>query len=195
MESNGKSVSREGVPLHRSSAPIVFGRAGTDGQHAFYQLLHQGMAGVSCDFLGFARSHHELGRHHELLMANCFAQSEALAFGRSEEETDAGGEKDALGAHRRFPGERASNTLLAERLTPHTLGALVALYEHKVFSQGVLWGLNPFDQWGVELGKELADQLAPALAGDRGGERAHDSSTQALLARYRAFRNPEGSQR
>jgi len=188
MESNGKSVSLEGEPLDRASGPVVFGRVGTDGQHAFYQLLHQGTGGVACDFLGFARSHYELGQHHDQLMANCFAQSEALAFGRSGEEVAAAGGEAHLVPHRSFPGERPSNTLLAERLTPHTLGALVALYEHKVFSQAALWGLNPFDQWGVELGKDLAEGTLPALQGKMGNEWAADSSTQALAARYRALR-------
>lgn len=193
MESSGKSVNREGEPLPHASGPVVFGRAGTDGQHAFYQLLHQGTGLVACDFLGFARSHHELGRHHELLMANCFAQSEALAFGKSAPEVAAEGMEGPLVAHRSFPGERPSNTLLAKQLTPHSLGALVALYEHKVFSQGVLWGLNPFDQWGVELGKERATRLAAELAGEAGREPSHDSSTQALVARYRSLRNSETS--
>lgn len=189
MESSGKSVSRAGEPLPHASGPVVFGRAGTDGQHAFYQLLHQGSGAVACDFLGFARSHHEMGRHHELLMANCFAQSEALAFGKSAREVAAAGVEAHLVAHRSFPGERPSNTLLAQQLTPHSLGALVALYEHKVFSQGVLWGLNPFDQWGVELGKELATELASELSAKPGSASSHDSSTQALVARYRALRD------
>ena len=191
MESNGKSVDREGEQLGHAAAPIVFGRPGTDGQHAFYQLLHQGSAEVACDFLGFARSHHELGEHHALLMANCFAQSEALAFGKPSENVATTPGEAQLSAHRSFPGERPSNTLLAQALTPRTLGALVALYEHKVFCQGTLWGLNPFDQWGVQLGKELAGDLAPALrdAGEEAG--AHDSSTQSLIARYHRLRSDE----
>ncbi|MGE4651086.1 MAG: glucose-6-phosphate isomerase [Myxococcota bacterium] len=192
MESSGKSVSREGEALPHASGPIVFGRAGTDGQHAFYQLLHQGTGLVACDFLGFAHSHHELGRHHDLLMANCFAQSEALAFGKQPE--DVGGEA-RLVAHRSFTGDRPSNTLLAAQLTPYSLGALVALYEHKVFSQGVLWGLNPFDQWGVELGKELASSLASKLAGEARDGPLHDSSTRTLLARYQALRDSDPSPR
>ena len=195
MESSGKSVSREGEALPHATGPIVFGRAGTDGQHAFYQLLHQGTGLVACDFLGFAHSHHELGRHHELLMANCFAQSEALAFGKRPEEVAAESGEARLVAHRSFAGDRPSNTLLAKQLTPYSLGALVALYEHKVFAQGVLWGLNPFDQWGVELGKELAASLASELAGGVGAEPFHDSSTRTLVARYQALRASDPSPR
>jgi len=177
MESNGKSVDREGRPVDHATAPVVWGEPGTDGQHAFFQLLHQGTRLIPCDLIGFARSRYPLGGHHDLLIANLFAQSEALAFGRLEDE----------GPHRRFPGNRPSSTLLAEELTPAVLGAMVALYEHKVLVQGTVWQINSFDQWGVELGKALAKRIVPELTGP---EIAldHDSSTNALIHWYRRHR-------
>jgi glucose-6-phosphate isomerase len=177
MESNGKSVDREGRPVDHATAPVVWGEPGTDGQHAFFQLLHQGTRLIPCDFIGFARSRHPLGDHHDLLMANLFAQSEALAFGRVEDE----------GPHRRFPGNRPNSTLLAEELTPMLLGSLVALYEHKVLVQGAIWGINSFDQWGVELGKALAKRIVPELS-DPNAPLDHDSSTSAQIRWYRRHR-------
>jgi glucose-6-phosphate isomerase len=177
MESNGKSVDREGRPIDHATAPVVWGEPGTDGQHAFFQLLHQGTRLIPCDFIGFARSRYPLGDHHDLLMANLFAQSEALAFGREEDE----------GPHRRFPGNRPSSTLLAEELSPAVLGALVALYEHKVLVQGALWGINSFDQWGVELGKALAKRISLELS-DRDSSLDHDSSTNAQIRWYQRHR-------
>jgi glucose-6-phosphate isomerase len=191
MESNGKRVDRNGE-LVPTSGPVVFGQPGTNGQHAFYQLIHQGTQIVPCDFIGFARSHRERGRHHDLLMANLFAQSEALAFGKRAEEVRAEGTAEALVPHKVFPGDRPSNTLLAKRLTPHTLGALVALYEHKIFVQGLLWDVNSFDQWGVELGKLLAKTVAAELEAEAPPALAHDSSTNALIERYRALRRSPG---
>jgi glucose-6-phosphate isomerase len=188
MESNGKRVQRDGGPVACATAPVVWGQPGTDGQHAFFQLLHQGTRLVPCDFIGFCRSHNPLPGHHDLLMANFFAQTEALAFGRSADEVRAEGVPEAQVPHRSFPGDRPSNTLLAEELSPATLGALVALYEHKVLVQGCLWRINSFDQWGVELGKQLAGRIVPELeaAGDPG--LAHDGSTNALIRRYRRLR-------
>jgi glucose-6-phosphate isomerase len=188
MESNGKSVTRDGRPVTHGTAPIVWGQPGTNGQHAFHQLIHQGTRLVPCDFIGFARSYHDLGEHHELLLANLIAQSEALAFGKTPDEVRAEGVAEALVAHKTFPGNRPSNTLLAERLDPHTLGALCALYEHKVAVQGQLWNINSFDQWGVELGKVLANRIIPELEASAEPNLAHDSSTNALLRRLRAIR-------
>jgi glucose-6-phosphate isomerase len=187
MESNGKRVDRNGEPVERSG-PVVFGQPGTNGQHAFYQLIHQGTQLVPCDFIGFAKSHCERGRHHDLLMANFFAHREALAFGKTAAEVRAEGVDEALVPHKVFPGDRPSNTLLAEQLTPQTLGALVALYEHKVFVQGLLWNVNSFDQWGVELGKQLAKTVASELESEEAPALSHDSSTNALIERYRALR-------
>ncbi len=188
MESNGKGVDREGRPVSAQTAPIVWGEPGTNGQHAFYQLLHQGTQLVPCDLIAFCQPLDPLGDHHDLLIANCLAQSQALAFGKTPQEVAAEGAPAALVPHRSFAGNRPSNTILAERLAPATLGALVALYEHKVFVQGCVWGINSFDQWGVELGKQLAQRIAPELA--RGAEPSpgHDSSTQALIRRYLRLR-------
>jgi glucose-6-phosphate isomerase len=187
MESNGKRVALDGRPVDAGTGPIVWGGPGTDGQHAFFQLLHQGTRLVPCDFIGFCRGDQGLGRHHDLLMANCFAQSEALAFGKTAAEVRAEGVPEALVPHRTFPGDRPSTTILADALTPATLGALVALYEHRVFVQGTIWGVNSFDQWGVELGKALAGRIAEEIeTGDAGA--GHDASTRALLARYRRGR-------
>jgi glucose-6-phosphate isomerase len=188
MESNGKRVTRDGTLLDVASGPIVWGEPGTNGQHAFFQLLHQGTELVPCDFLGFCTSLNPLGDHHDLLMANLFAQTEALAFGKTAEEVAAESVAAALVPHRTFPGNRPSSTLLANRLTPATLGALIALYEHKVFVQGVVWDVNSFDQWGVELGKVLATRIAREIASESEPALAHDASTNALIRRYRHAR-------
>jgi glucose-6-phosphate isomerase len=188
MESNGKGVDRDGEPVARATGPVVWGQPGTNGQHAFYQLLHQGTRCVPCDFIGFARSLNPTGRHHELLMANFFAQTQALAFGRTPREVAAEGVPAQLVAHRSFPGNRPTNTLLAASLEPRSLGSLIALYEHKVFTQGAIWNINSFDQWGVELGKALATRIAPQLEGESDAATANDSSTSALLRRYRSWR-------
>jgi glucose-6-phosphate isomerase len=177
MESNGKRVHLDGSPVDGDTGPIVWGEPGTNGQHAFYQLLHQGTRVVPADFIGFATPNHPYRHHHDLLMANLFAQTEALAFGRSNDDEP----------YRAFPGDRPSTMILADRLTPSVLGQLIALYEHIVFVQGTIWGINSFDQWGVELGKELADKITPELA-DEPDPSAHDSSTNAAIAWYRAHR-------
>jgi glucose-6-phosphate isomerase len=193
MESNGKRVDREGRPLDYASGPVVWGQPGTNGQHAFFQLLHQGTRLVPCDFLAFAESHNPEGSQHELLLANCLAQSQALAFGRTGEEAAARGVPAPLVPHRTFPGNRPSNTLLARRLDPFTLGALIALYEHRVFVQGALWNVNSFDQFGVELGKELAGRLVGDLSGQGEPAPELDASTRGLIRRYRALRDsPSG---
>jgi glucose-6-phosphate isomerase len=188
MESNGKSVDRGGRPVSVPTGPIVWGQPGTNGQHAFYQLIHQGNRLIPADFIGFARPDHEgvpgMAEHHDLLMANFFAQTEALAFGKTAEEVAAEGVAPELVAHKTFPGNRPTNTILAPRLTPSVLGQLIAAYEHKVFTQGVIWGINSFDQWGVELGKVLATRIASEMAGPADAD-GHDSSTNNLLRRYR----------
>ncbi len=188
MESNGKRVGGDGREVSWQTAPIVWGQPGTNGQHAFFQLLHQGTVLVPCDFIGFLRPVQALGAHHDLLMANMFAQSEALAFGKTEEEVRVAGVPTELVPHRVFPGNRPSNTILAESLTPRTLGSLIALYEHKVFAQGVIWGVNSFDQWGVELGKVLAGAIAGELASKGEPKLGHDGSTNRLIRHYRAGR-------
>jgi glucose-6-phosphate isomerase len=188
MESNGKRVTLEGTPVDYATGTICWGEPGTNGQHSFYQLIHQGTRLVPCDFIAFAKPLNPLGRHHELLVANVFAQAEALAFGRTAEEVRAEGTPERLVPHRVFEGNRPSNVLLAERLTPETLGALVALYEHSVFTQGAVWNINPFDQWGVELGKALAQRIVPELSGTEEPALSHDSSTNALIRRYRGLR-------
>jgi glucose-6-phosphate isomerase len=187
MESNGKSVRLDSTPVDADTGAVYWGEPGTNGQHSFYQLIHQGTRLIPCDFVCFANSLNPLGNHHDLLVANVFAQAEALAFGKTSEEVAAEGNPDWLVPHRTFPGNRPSNVLMADRLTPATLGALVALYEHSVFVQGAVWGVNSFDQWGVELGKALAGRIAPELSGDGGLD--HDSSTNALIERYREARN------
>jgi glucose-6-phosphate isomerase len=192
MESNGKSVTLAGAPVDCQTGAIIWGEPGTNGQHSFYQLLHQGTKLVPCDLIGFARSLNPLGRHHDLLMSNVFAQAAALAFGKSAEQVRAEGTPEQLVAHRTFAGNRPSNVLLAERLTPGTLGALVALYEHSVFTQAAIWGINPFDQWGVELGKVLAQRIIPELEDPAEPRLAHDSSTNALIRRYRQLRGHAG---
>lgn len=188
MESNGKHVRLDGSPVEHGTGTIVWGEPGTNGQHAFYQLMHQGTKVVPGDFIGFNQTLNELGRHHDLLMANLFAQTEALAFGRSREEIEAEGGDPAQVPHRVTAGNRPTSTILADRLTPHTLGALVALYEHKVFVQGTIWQIDSFDQWGVELGKKLANAIIPELESADDPHLAHDSSTNALIRRYRARR-------
>ena len=188
MESNGKQVTLDGTPVGADTGPIYWGEPGTNGQHSFYQLIHQGTRLVPCDFIGFGRSLNPLGRHHDLLMANVFAQGEALAFGKTAEALKAEGVPDWLVPHRTFEGNRPSNTLLLPALTPAALGKLVALYEHSVFTQGVIWGVNCFDQWGVELGKVLAQRIEPELDAPE-PVLGHDSSTNALIRRYRELRN------
>jgi glucose-6-phosphate isomerase len=187
MESNGKSVTREGEPVAWDTCPVVWGQPGTNGQHAFYQMLHQGTSLVPCDFLAFCEPQHPLADHHDLLVANVFAQAEALAFGKTAEEVAAEGVAPALVPHRTFPGNRPSSVLLCPKLDPATLGRLVALYEHKVFVQGTIWDVNSFDQWGVELGKVLAQRIVPELTAPSPALR-HDGSTNALIRRYRAAR-------
>ena len=188
MESNGKRVTLDGRAVDYQTGPVYFGEPGTNGQHSFYQLIHQGTPLVPCDFIGMCQSLNPLGQHHQLLMANLFAQTEALAFGQTAEEVIAEGTPDWLVLHCTFEGNRPTSTILAERLTPETLGKLVALYEHSVFTQGSIWRIDSFDQWGVELGKVLAGRIIPELAS--GGERSlvHDSSTNALIRRYRSLR-------
>jgi glucose-6-phosphate isomerase len=187
MESNGKSVDLGGQPVAVQTGPVVWGQPGTNGQHAFFQLIHQGTKLVPCDFIGFCQPHHEVGDHHELLMANFFAQTEALAFGKPREQVSAEGAPPAQVPHRTFPGNRPTNTILAPRLTPSVLGQLVALYEHKVLVQGTIWDVNSFDQWGVELGKVLATRIVPQLD-EAAADLDHDSSTNALIRRYHRHR-------
>jgi glucose-6-phosphate isomerase len=186
MESNGKSVRIDSTAVGADTGSVYWGEPGTNGQHSFYQLIHQGTRLIPCDFLCFSNSLNPLGNHHDLLVANVFAQAEALAFGRTADEVAAEGTPDWLVPHRTFAGNRPSNVLMADRLTPAMLGSLVALYEHVVFTQGAVWAINSFDQWGVELGKALAMRIVPELSGD--GPLAHDPSTNALIARYRATR-------
>ena len=188
MESNGKRVTLAGEPVDYQTSPIFWGEPGTNGQHSFYQLIHQGTKLIPCDFIAFNRSLNPLGDHHDLLMANVFAQSQALAFGKTEEEVLAEGVPAWLAPHRTFPGNRPSSTILANELTPRLLGTLVALYEHSVFTQGVIWDINPFDQWGVELGKVLAKRIAPELSSAAEPDLTHDSSTNELIRRYRSRR-------
>jgi glucose-6-phosphate isomerase len=188
MESNGKRVTLDGRPVDHQTGAIYWGEPGTNGQHSFYQLLHQGTEPFPCDFIGFLTSLNPLGDHHDLLMANLLAQTEALAFGKTAEEVRAEGVAEELVAHRTFPGNRPTSTILAERLDPRTLGSLVALYEHSVFTQGALWGIDSFDQWGVELGKVLAGRIIPELQSPDGPQPDHDGSTNSLIARYRAAR-------
>ncbi|HUF21269.1 MAG TPA: glucose-6-phosphate isomerase [Burkholderiales bacterium] len=188
MESNGKHVSLDSARVDYKTSPIYWGEPGTNGQHSFYQLIHQGTHLIPCDFIGFCQPLNPLGDQHDLLMANLFAQSEALAFGKTAAELKAEGMPTALVPHRTFEGNRPSNTLLAERLTPHTLGALVALYEHSVFVQGVIWDIDSFDQWGVELGKALATRIAAEIASSGDPELRHDGSTNSLIRRYRRLR-------
>jgi len=188
MESNGKHVTLDGKHVNYQTSPIYWGEPGTNGQHSFYQLIHQGTRLIPCDFIAFAHALTALGRHHDILLANVFAQAEALAFGKTAEEVKAEGTADALVPHRVFEGNRPSNTILAEKLTPETLGKLVALYEHSVFTQGVIWNIDSFDQWGVELGKVLAQRIIPELEGQTTPKLKHDTSTNNLIRRYRKLR-------
>jgi glucose-6-phosphate isomerase len=188
MESNGKHVTKDGSVVSYGTGPVYWGEPGTNGQHSFYQLIHQGTALIPCDFIAFVEAVNPLGRHHDVLMANVFAQAEALAFGKTPEQVKAEGTPDFLVPHRVFDGNRPSNTLLVQRLTPGALGALVALYEHTVFTQGAIWNLDSFDQWGVELGKVLAQRIVPELESRSEPALGHDSSTNQLIRRYRALK-------
>lgn len=188
MESNGKHVTIAGKQVNYETGAIHWGEPGTNGQHSFYQLIHQGTRLIPCDFIGFGNSLNPLGRHHDMLLANVFAQSEALAFGKTLEQVKAEGTPDWLAPHRVFEGNRPSNTILADKLTPEVLGKLVALYEHSVFTQGTLWRINSFDQWGVELGKVLAQRIIPELESEADPSLAHDSSTNNLIRRYRKLK-------
>jgi glucose-6-phosphate isomerase len=188
MESNGKHVTLDGTPVETQTGPIYWGEPGTNGQHSFYQLIHQGTRLIPCDFIGFYKSLNPLGRHHDMLMANVFAQAEALAFGKTAEEVRAEGVPEALVPHKVFEGNRPSNTLLAEHLTPSTLGSLIALYEHSVFTQGVIWSIDSFDQWGVELGKVLATKILGELESPTAPPVTHDTSTTNLINLYRAHK-------
>tara|TARA_R110002095_G_scaffold142965_1_gene123792 strand:- start:2613 stop:4253 length:1641 start_codon:yes stop_codon:yes gene_type:complete len=188
MESSGKHVTLNGTHVDYDTGPIYWGEPGTNGQHSFYQLIHQGTRLIPCDFLAFAQSLNPVGRHHDMLLANVFAQAEALAFGKTSEQVQAEGTPDWLVPHRVFEGNRPSNMLLAERLTPETLGKLIALYEHSVFTQGAIWNIDSFDQWGVELGKALAQRITPELESQTEPELTHDSSTNCLIHRYRKLK-------
>ena len=185
MESNGKHVTLDGVAIDYATSPVVWGEPGTNGQHSFYQLIHQGTRFIPCDFIAFRKPLNALGPHHDILMANVFAQTEALAFGKTAAQVRAEGTAERLVPHRVFEGNRPTSTILADQLTPATLGALVALYEHSVFTQGALWGIDSFDQWGVELGKVLAQRIMTELEGPSDAALDHDSSTTALIRRYR----------
>jgi glucose-6-phosphate isomerase len=191
MESNGKHVTLDGKAVARDTGPIYWGEPGTNGQHSFYQLIHQGTRLIPCDFIAFAKPLNQVGRHHDILLANVFAQTEALAFGKTPEQVKAEGTPDWLVPHRVFEGNRPSNTILAERLTPETLGKLIALYEHAVFTQGVLWNIDSFDQWGVELGKVLAQRIIPELESAPEPMLNHDSSTNTLIRRYRKLKETQ----
>jgi glucose-6-phosphate isomerase len=188
MESNGKRVTLDGTPVDYQTGPVYWGEPGTNGQHSFYQLLHQGTQLIPVDLIGFGQSLNPLRDHHDILSSNVFAQAQALAFGKTEEEVRAEGTPEPVVPHRVMPGNRPTNVLLAEKLTPHTLGALVALYEHSVFTQGTIWGIDSFDQWGVELGKALAVAIVPELESAAEPELSHDSSTSTLIRRYRALK-------
>jgi len=189
MESNGKRITLDGEPVTCDTGPVYWGEPGTNGQHSFYQLIHQGTRLIPCDFIGFVETLNPLGRHHDILMSNVFAQAEALAFGKTPEQVKAEGTPEWLVPHRVFEGNRPSNVILAQRLTPETLGSLVALYEHSVFTQGVIWNVNSFDQWGVELGKVLAQRIVPELENPKEPQLSHDSSTNNLIGRYRKMRS------
>ena len=188
MESNGKHVTLAGMPVGHQTGPVYWGEPGTNGQHSFYQLIHQGTRLVPCDFIAFAHPLNRLGRHHDMLLANVFAQTEALAFGKTREQVKAEGTPDWLVPHRIFEGNRPSNTILLDRLTPAALGKLVALYEHSVFTQGTIWDIDSFDQWGVELGKVLAQRIIPELESKSEPKLGHDSSTNNLIRRYRKLK-------
>jgi glucose-6-phosphate isomerase len=188
MESNGKHVTLEGERVNYETGPIYWGEPGTNGQHSFYQLIHQGTRLIPCDFIGFIKTLNPLGRHHDMLLANVFAQAEALAFGKTPEQVKAEGTSDWLVPHRVFEGNRPSNVLLAEKLTPETLGKLVALYEHSVFTQGAIWHIDSFDQWGVELGKVLAQHIIAEIEAPGDPALKHDPSTNNLISRYRKLK-------
>jgi glucose-6-phosphate isomerase len=190
MESNGKHVTLSGAPVEHQTGPVYWGEPGTNGQHSFYQLIHQGTKLIPCDLIGFGRALEPLGRHQDLLMSNVFAQAEALAFGKTAEQVRAEGTAEELVPHRVFEGNRPTTTILAEELTPAILGKLVALYEHSVFTQGAIWDIDSFDQWGVELGKVLAKAIIPELEAEDDAALAHDGSTNALIRRYRSMRTP-----
>jgi len=190
MESNGKHVTLAGTPVDHQTGPIYWGEPGTNGQHSFYQLIHQGTRLIPCDFIAFAHPLNRLGRHHDMLLANVFAQTEALAFGKTREQVKAEGTPDWLVPHRVFEGNRPSNTIVMDRLTPAALGKLVALYEHSIFTQGTIWDIDSFDQWGVELGKVLAQRIIPELESKGEPKLGHDSSTNNLIRRYRKLREP-----
>ncbi|TAM48083.1 MAG: glucose-6-phosphate isomerase, partial [Acidobacteria bacterium] len=189
MESNGKHVTLDGAEVTYQTGPIYWGEPGTNGQHSFYQLIHQGTKLIPCDFIAFARPLNPLGRHHDVLLANVFAQAEALAFGKTAREVEAEGTPPRLVPHRTFEGNRPSNTIVLDRLTPAALGTLVALYEHSVFTQGAIWQVDSFDQWGVELGKVLAQRIIPEIESRTGSPLAHDSSTNTLIRHYRKLRD------
>src|SRR5215467_5248347 len=188
MESNGKHVTLDGSAVDYQTGPVYWGEPGTNGQHSFYQLIHQGTRLIPCDFIAFLKTLNPLGRHHDILLANVFAQAEALAFGKTPEEVQAEGTPDWLVPHRVFEGNRPSNTILAEQLTPATLGKLVALYEHAVFTQGAIWNIDSFDQRGVELGKVLAQQIIPEIESTAEPQLGHDSSTNTLIRHYRTLK-------
>ena len=187
MESNGKRVRIDGEPVTYETGPVIWGEPGTNGQHAFYQMIHQGTKPVPCDFICFCQPANPLGDHQDKLVSNVFAQAEALAFGKTEAEVKAEGVADALLPHKEFDGNRPTNVMMTQKLDPRTLGRLVALYEHKVFTQGTIWGINSFDQWGVELGKVLAKKIIPQLTQSE-AVTDHDSSTNQLINRYRKHR-------
>jgi glucose-6-phosphate isomerase len=189
MESNGKYVTLSGETVSYKTCPVYFGEPGTNGQHSFYQLIHQGTRLIPCDFIAFGRSLNPIGRHHDILFANVLAQSEALAFGKTHDEVKAEGTPDRLAPHRVFKGNRPSNTILADRLSPEVLGKLIALYEHIVFTQGAIWSIDSFDQWGVELGKQLAQRIIPELESKAEPALTHDSSTDNLIRRYRKWKD------
>jgi glucose-6-phosphate isomerase len=188
MESNGKHVTLDGVKVATQTGAVYWGEPGTNGQHSFYQLIHQGTKLIPCDLIGFGKTSNPLGSHHDILMSNVFAQAQALAFGKTADEIRAEGVPEAVVAHKVMEGNRPTNVILAEKLTPYALGTLVALYEHSVFTQGTVWGIDSFDQWGVELGKQLAKEIIPELTSESEPELKHDSSTNALIRRYRSLR-------
>jgi glucose-6-phosphate isomerase len=195
MESNGKSVTLGGQPVGYDTGPVTWGEPGTNGQHSFYQLIHQGTRLIPVDLIGFGKTLNPLGEHHDILSSNVFAQAQALAFGKTEEEVRAEGTPDAVVPHRVMEGNRPTNVILAEQLTPFVLGTLVALYEHSVFTQGTIWGIDSFDQWGVELGKVLAVAIIPELTSDDEPDLKHDSSTNALIRHYRRLKRSEETAR
>jgi glucose-6-phosphate isomerase len=188
MESNGKHVTLEGAEVEVDTGAVYWGEPGTNGQHSFYQLLHQGTTMVPVDFIGFAQTNNPLGDHHDILMSNVFAQAQALAFGRTAAEIEAEGVPASVVPHKVMPGNRPSTVLLSQLLTPYRLGTLVALYEHSVFTQGAIWGIDSFDQWGVELGKKLAQAIIPELTSSAEPTLSHDASTNSLINRYRAMK-------